>query len=83
MGTVDKCSVCGCDTKVIETRATMKGIRRRRECIRCGHKYSTWETLREKMSIHQTLEELKVEIDNIQSSINTITDLIKECEENK
>ena len=43
-----RCSKCGCvDDKVIDSRASREGssIRRRRECLECGHRYSTTENL--------------------------------------
>jgi len=41
-----RCSKCGCqDDKVIDSRASREGstIRRRRECIGCGHRFTTYE----------------------------------------
>src|SRR5882762_8100233 len=41
-----RCPKCGCrDDKVIDSRASREGaaIRRRRECISCGHRYTTYE----------------------------------------
>jgi transcriptional repressor NrdR len=41
-----RCPKCGCqDDKVIDSRASREGttIRRRRECIGCGHRYTTYE----------------------------------------
>jgi len=45
-----KCPFCGyMDTKVVDSRATEEGssIRRRRECIRCGRRFTTYERLDE------------------------------------
>ena len=38
---------CGCiDSKVIDSRATEDGtIRRRRECVNCGKRFTTYETV--------------------------------------
>src|SRR4051812_14045019 len=41
-----RCPKCGCqDDKVIDSRASREGatIRRRRECVSCGHRYTTYE----------------------------------------
>ena len=41
-----KCQYCGCaDSKVIDSRPTDDGfsIRRRRECIECGRRFTTYE----------------------------------------
>jgi transcriptional repressor NrdR len=40
------CSKCGKDeSKVIESRDTGSSIRRRRECIECGNRYTTYERI--------------------------------------
>ena len=39
-----KCSHCGyADSKVLDTRQNDEGVRRRRECLRCGARFSTVE----------------------------------------
>ena len=41
-----RCPKCGCqDDKVIDSRASREGatIRRRRECTKCGHRFTTYE----------------------------------------
>lgn len=43
-----KCPSCGCvDSKVIDSRENedSTSIRRRRECIKCGKRYTTYETI--------------------------------------
>ena len=43
-----RCPKCSCqDDKVIDSRASREGaaIRRRRECISCGHRYTTYEQI--------------------------------------
>lgn len=45
-----KCPKCGCkESKVVDTRPTDDGfkIRRRRECIECGHRFTTYEQIEE------------------------------------
>lgn len=43
-----KCLYCGCeDSKVIDSRSADEGrtIRRRRECVACGKRFTTYETI--------------------------------------
>lgn len=43
-----KCIYCGCeDSKVIDSRSVDEGrtIRRRRECVKCGKRFTTYETI--------------------------------------
>lgn len=43
-----KCIYCGCmDSKVVDSRQNEEGtsIRRRRECIGCGKRFTTYETI--------------------------------------
>jgi transcriptional regulator NrdR len=43
-----RCPKCGCqDDKVVDSRASREGatIRRRRECISCGHRFTTYEEI--------------------------------------
>ena len=43
-----KCIYCGCiESKVIDSRSAEDGttIRRRRECVNCGKRFSTYETI--------------------------------------
>jgi transcriptional repressor NrdR len=43
-----RCPKCGCqDDKVIDSRASREGatIRRRRECLKCGFRFTTYEEI--------------------------------------
>ncbi|MCD6340003.1 MAG: transcriptional repressor NrdR [Verrucomicrobia bacterium] len=43
-----RCPKCGClEDKVIDSRASKEGttIRRRRECLQCGHRFTTYEAI--------------------------------------
>lgn len=45
-----RCPYCGlCDTRVIDSRPTEEGnaVRRRRECIGCGRRFTTYEKIEE------------------------------------
>lgn len=48
MATIMKCPICYFpDTKVVDSRAATDGlsIRRRRECLKCGFRFSTYEEI--------------------------------------
>lgn len=52
-----RCPKCGCqDDKVVDSRSSREGItiRRRRECLRCDHRFTTYEEVE-----HQQLLVLK------------------------
>ena len=43
-----RCPRCACqDDKVVDSRATKEGagVRRRRECLNCGHRFKTYEEI--------------------------------------
>ncbi len=43
-----KCPECGCDeSKVIDSRPTENKVRRRRECINCAFRFTTYEIIEE------------------------------------
>lgn len=45
-----KCKYCGCnDSKVVDSRISdgYKSIRRRRECVACGRRFTTYEVVEE------------------------------------
>lgn len=43
-----KCPECGCEeSKVIDSRPTDNKVRRRRECIQCGTRFTTYEIIEE------------------------------------
>ena len=74
-----KCKYCGgMDSKVVDSRETDDGlsIRRRRECIQCGRRYTTYETVEQtpifvikKGGVRQELDMNKIR-----------TGIIKACE---
>ncbi len=65
-----KCIYCGCeDSKVIDSRSADEGrtIRRRRECVQCGKRFTTYETIEDtpvlvvkSSGIRQAYDSLKV-----------------------
>ena len=72
-----KCMFCGCeDSKVIDSRPTDDGksIRRRRECMSCGRRFTTFETIEvlpflvvKRDGTRQTYDKNKVKSDIIRS----------------
>lgn len=43
-----RCPDCGCEeSKVIDSRPTENKVRRRRECIKCGSRFTTYEIIEE------------------------------------
>ena len=43
-----RCPMCGClEDKVIDSRSVREdsGVRRRRECLSCGHRFTTFESI--------------------------------------
>ena len=40
-----KCIFCGSDTKVTDKRESPEGTRRRRECLKCGKRFTTYEKI--------------------------------------
>lgn len=43
-----KCPECGCEeSKVIDSRPTENKVRRRRECVRCANRFTTYEIIEE------------------------------------
>ncbi|MCQ2487274.1 MAG: transcriptional regulator NrdR [Clostridia bacterium] len=74
-----KCPYCGCeDSKVIDSRPTDEGerIRRRRECISCGKRFTTYE-------IVETVPLIVVKKDNSRESFDRnklFNGLLRACE---
>lgn len=52
------CPICGCATTVIQTWENSKGeYKRRRECLDCGHRYTTVEAPIDKPNEEMNLNE--------------------------
>ena len=69
-----KCPECGNPTKTLETRKNQFYIRRRRDCVICGHRLTTYETAQSAESIH-FLKELEELVQNAQSGKESLTDI--------
>jgi transcriptional repressor NrdR len=88
-----RCPKCGCqDDKVIDSRASREGatIRRRRECIACGFRFTTYEEVeraglvvlkrdgrREEFSKEKLLSGLKKACQKRPISLKAIEDLVE------
>jgi transcriptional repressor NrdR len=88
-----RCPKCGCqDDKVIDSRSSREGatIRRRRECIGCGHRFTTYEEVertgllvlkrdgrREEFSKEKLLSGLQKACQKRPISLKTIEDLVE------
>lgn len=88
-----RCPKCGCqDDKVIDSRASREGatIRRRRECIACGYRFTTYEEVergglvvvkrdgrREEFSKEKLLSGIKKACQKRPISPKTIEDLVE------
>ena len=88
-----RCPKCGCqDDKVIDSRASREGatIRRRRQCIGCGHRFTTYEEIergglvvlkrdgrREDFSREKLLSGLKKACQKRPISLKVIEDLVE------
>ena len=74
-----RCIYCGCeDSKVLDSRSTdeTNSIRRRRECLKCGRRYTTYETV-------ETTPILVVKTDGSRQPfdrVKLINGMIKACE---
>ena len=74
-----KCPFCGCeDSKVIDSRPTDEGerIRRRRECVSCGKRFTTYEII-------ETVPLIVVKKDNSRESFDRaklMNGLVRSCE---
>ena len=87
-----KCLYCGCeDSKVIDSRSADEGrtIRRRRECVQCGKRFTTYETIEDTpvlvvkaSGLRQAYDPQKIKNGIIKScekrpvSLNTIDDMV-------
>jgi len=67
-----KCPICQSETKVVDTRASKTGIRRRRECLDCLTRFSTYETL-----LVQSLENVKQYVPDDIDKVDRINTFLK------
>lgn len=64
-----QCPRCNGESKVIDSRDGETSRRRRRECLSCKHRYSTYEIHAEE---YERLQALKVNVKEIDAAIVTL-----------
>ena len=72
-----RCPYCGSvDDKVVESRTLGQGdcIRRRRECLSCGYRFTSYERIEEKRGIERSLEKRPVSMNEIENIVSDIED---------
>jgi hypothetical protein len=63
------CSSCGArEVRVMETRANNKAIRRRKECLACKYRETTYEISQEQYNQLQTLDKVRAVLLGIDTS---------------
>jgi len=80
------CYVCSYKTRVLETRGTPKAskIYRRRECIKCGCRFSTEETIitkNSKLYLKQAFKDLIIQVNKMLIAEDAAIDSRKELSE--
>lgn len=53
MPSPDKCQKCGGVTRVVDTRPNREYIWRRRQCVACGHRFSSIEVTADMAKVRQ------------------------------
>lgn len=53
------CPVCGAKTKILDSRKRIDYVRRRRECVECGYRFTTEET--EVRTSHKNRQKIMIE----------------------
>ncbi len=53
-----KCVFCGGQTRVPYTKVHSRYVHRRRLCVRCGERFTTWEVVRDEVVSKRRLREL-------------------------
>jgi transcriptional regulator NrdR family protein len=65
-----QCPECNGESRVIDSRDTDEARRRRRVCLHCGHRYTTYEI---HAAAYERLQMLKVDIEKVESVIVSLT----------
>ena len=71
------CPVCGGKAHVLESRSDGETVRRRRECLECGHRFITQEMDTDQMD--RRLKEFSKIRGNIQNIIAELQNLIDQA----
>ncbi len=72
------CPKCKQKTKVIDSRAMSpgNGIRRRRECTKCKHRFTTYEEFESSENIKE-LRDLRVKLRRARLNVTIAEDILK------
>lgn len=55
------CPICNSDTRVIDSRFKDSRIRRRRKCLSCGYRYSTYEVIKPNKNMLKLITDVAVD----------------------
>lgn len=66
-----KCPICKGSTKTLESRKHVKGTRRRRQCEKCLHRWTTYEVSENMLTFYES------QINKVQELEKTIHELTK------
>lgn len=76
------CPKCNSKSRVINSRPSNYGIYRRRQCLECGHRFSTQEVL--SLNVEEAsrkMGRLKTYFKKFQSSLNELANLLEANDE--
>lgn len=74
-----KCAKCGGKSKVIDSREQPLSIRRRRECVKCKHRWNTYES--ELFGIAGHVSTFKKHINSLRGSSDAVAARYRHLEE--
>lgn len=66
------CPSCGGGSSVKDSRPSGGGIRRRRVCLSCSHRWSTWETVMASFDLSQSVRALVTAIAVAESALERV-----------
>lgn len=66
------CPACGGGSSVKDSRPSGGGIRRRRVCLACSHRWSTWETVMASFDLSQSVRALRTAIETAEAALGRV-----------
>ena len=70
------CPRCREKTVVINSRETINGVRRRRECPNCGYRFTTKELVWPEDKIMERESQIKRKVELLQASLNSMKEIL-------
>ena len=70
------CPRCREKTVVIDSRETINGMRRRRRCPNCGHRFTTKELVWPEDKMMEREGQLKRKVELLQASLNSMKEIL-------